>query len=1028
MQSLHRGRRMAAAAVTIVALVTGTAVAQADESTASAPSGPQVIGGTARFPQYAIPAELDLSALPSDADPEREVSAVVQLAGDSALSASADQRVSTADAALQVMAGQQASTDALAAAGATIEGNITTVLNAVRVRVKVKDLQGLASVAGVTAVHVSRLIERDNSNSNALSNVTAVWQDLGVTGVGMTVAVIDTGIDYYHADFGGMGGQAAYEADDGLAIEPGTFPTVKVTAGYDFAGDTYDPGSEDPDASQVPVPDPDPLDCEGHGSHVAGTAAGAGVLADGSTYAGPYDATTMDNEFLVAPGAAPEAFVQSYKVFGCTGSAEDDIILAAIDAAVANGADVINMSLGSDLGSNTDVISQAVEAASAAGVLVVASAGNAGPGAYLVGSPSTANSALSVAAVDAVPVIPGVAVSGAITALEQNSNLYEFTAPVTGELVDVGLGCDLADYAVAVGKIAITTRGTCDRVARPQLATQAGAVGVIFINDSPGLPPVEGPIEGATVPFVGVTPEDGAFFQAAVGQVITLDAGADLPNPGYRHLASFTSAGARVGDSALKPDIAAAGVSVLSAAAGSGTGGIRESGTSMSSPHTAGIALLVRQTHPDWDPAAIKAAMMSTADPEGVVDYSARSAGAGLADAPNAVDTVAFISTEDGLNNLSFGYAEMPRGFWDSKAFQITNTSGSPITYDLAGAIDDAGTGATLSVNPNTVTVAPGRSRTVWATLRITDPSAVPGAADSDGGGLTAIDGFVVAQPRETAVGVHRLVTPLLMVPNAVSNIRATGVRTHSTNSKGLKVPDRIKLYNAGNHAGDADFYQWALSDPENDVDSSVAPDIRDVGVQSFPFDETGDLLVFAINTYDSANTQSLFQYEVDIDTTGDNVADFYLAVLDYGALTTGSFDGTYASALFDVDFNLLSLFGASAPANGGIVEAPVPTAAMGNPGLFGFTVFAASAYYPTPEDADITDIGYYDATAPAVTATDPELGLFPFISLAPKEYVPVEVSVDKGAAYSQNALGWLVVTTDDAAGAREADQVPLHP
>lgn len=105
------------------------------------------------------------------------------------------------------------------------------------------------------------------------------------TGKGVRVGIIDTGIDYTHADFGGPGTVDAFEA----AGASNTFtPTAKVVGGYDFAGDDYnaDPASDTYDPN--PQPDPNPLDCNGHGSHVAGTTAGLGVASDGSTWSGGY--------------------------------------------------------------------------------------------------------------------------------------------------------------------------------------------------------------------------------------------------------------------------------------------------------------------------------------------------------------------------------------------------------------------------------------------------------------------------------------------------------------------------------------------------------------------------------------------------------------------------------------------------------------------------------------------------------------------------------------------------------------------
>src|SRR5215813_14907740 len=135
----------------------------------------------------------------------------------------------------------------------------------------------------------------------------------------------------------------------------------------------------------MPKPDPNPLDCNGHGSHTAGTLAGFGVLSNGARFGGPYNSTTVSSHtWNVGPGVAPEASLYAYRVFGCAGSS--NVVALAINRAVADGVDVISMSLGSALGGTTDPTSVAAQNAFNDGIAVVASAGNNGTNAYLVRS------------------------------------------------------------------------------------------------------------------------------------------------------------------------------------------------------------------------------------------------------------------------------------------------------------------------------------------------------------------------------------------------------------------------------------------------------------------------------------------------------------------------------------------------------------------------------------------------------------------------------------------------------------------
>ena len=292
--------------------------------------------------------------------------------------------------------------------------------NGIKVRIARKDVPALATLPNVVAVRGIQLQTPGNETSVPFLGVPGdVWEDLGRTGDGIKIAVIDTGFDYTHANFGGPGTVAAYNAANAAdtTLGPEDAPwfganAPKVKGGWDFVGDAYDAAADDGSPALTPHPDPDPLDCvytdgsSGHGSHVSGTATGFGVLADGTTYHGPYDSSTYDNDFLIGPGVAPEADLYGLRVFGCEGST--DVTTEAIEWAVENHMDVINMSLGSPFGRSDDPSAVASTNAAAAGVVVVTSAGNNGPSPYITGSPGTATGAIATAAVDSTQNFIGV--------------------------------------------------------------------------------------------------------------------------------------------------------------------------------------------------------------------------------------------------------------------------------------------------------------------------------------------------------------------------------------------------------------------------------------------------------------------------------------------------------------------------------------------------------------------------------------------------------------------------------------------
>src|SRR3989475_438372 len=297
--------------------------------------------------------------------------------------------------------------------GGTVVGSYQAAYNGIKVRIAHDRVKELAALPGVVAVRPLQLMKPDNVGGIPLTGPPAVGHPLGLHGGGVKIAIIASGIDYPHANCGGRGTAAAYtaaHARETLPADPRLFgPSApRIKGGKDLVGDSYNPDPSNPRTYQpIPYPDPNPLDCNGHGSHVAGTAAGSGVTSAGMTYAGPYNAATLaaPGNFNIGPGVAPKADLYALRVFGCEGPT--DVTVDAIEWAVDNDMDVINMSLGSTFGSKDDPSAVASTNAAKAGVIVVASAGNSGFSPYITGSPATADGALSVAANDPYPHFPG---------------------------------------------------------------------------------------------------------------------------------------------------------------------------------------------------------------------------------------------------------------------------------------------------------------------------------------------------------------------------------------------------------------------------------------------------------------------------------------------------------------------------------------------------------------------------------------------------------------------------------------------
>ncbi|MFL5960154.1 MAG: S8 family serine peptidase [Gaiellaceae bacterium] len=637
------------------------------------------------------------------------------------------------------------------------------VLAGIGVYTNVANFSALQHIGGVSAVYPIAPKTLSLSYSTVLVHAPQVWSAYDDLGANSTIAIIDSGVDYTHADLGGPGTTAAYQAALGSDTSTPTYPDPnKIVGGYDLVGDAYDAG--DPKHS-TPAPDPNPLDCEGHGTHVAGIAAGYGENPDGSTFTGDYatlpaDSASYQALFRIGPGMAPRAKLYAYKVFGCDGST--DVIAPAIDRAADPNGDgstsdhvgVINMSLGSDFTSPEDADSVAADNASRLGISVVVAAGNGGDLYDAGGSPSDAPRVISVAnsvdaysQIDTLHVGAPAGIAGAYGAERSDAYNWAGATDLAGNVVALSDpsnkdGCDAlssADAAAVSGKIAFLewtdTDATrrCGSATRSDNVAHAGAIGAILADDEETF--AAGIVGSASIPVVTVTKSAGAAIRSALAGGVTISGTSAgdfkqlLPGDDDKLNPSSSRGIGAAGD--VKPDVTGVGTSIFSASMGTGYQGISFSGTSMASPEVAGLAALVRTEHPDWNPEEVKADIVNTADQDlwtttghSGFRYAPNRVGAGRIDAKAALDNVvlAYVTDDPGAVSASFGPVAVSAPTKLTKKIAVVNKGGASPTYSVAYDPLTQIPGATYSVSPSSVTVGPGQTQAITLTLTI-DPS-----------------------------------------------------------------------------------------------------------------------------------------------------------------------------------------------------------------------------------------------------------------------------------------------------------------
>jgi minor extracellular serine protease Vpr len=952
--------------------------------------------------------------------------------------------------------------------GGHVLASYQAAYNGFKVQIAASQAAQLAALPGVTGVYTLPTYKPDNVHGVPLVGGPQVWDPVNGNfhGEGIKIADIDTGIDYTHADFGGSGNPADYLAALASDTQPASpwwfgLGAPKVKGGTDLVGDAYDASATLPDGSPDPAhttphPDPNPLDCNSHGTHTAGTMAGFGVLSDGTRYTGLYNATTVSsNTWNVGPGMAPKADLYAVKIFGCSGSTNE--VIDAIEWAVDHNMDVINMSLGSPFGATDTPDAVAATNAAKDGVIVVASSGNEGSNPYMTGDPASGSGVISAAASDPMPSLPTANLTllkadllsgGTLTAIDANGFTPLPAGPFHIQVIYsspgvISLGCYGQDPPIPANTFIVVARGTCARVAKAIFGQQAGAAGVIMVNDSAGFPPYEGPITGdpdppgpplfggfaytVTIPFLGVPSGAASQLIAADGGTLTLT-GSTIGNPGFGALASFSSWGPATGSSALKPNITAPGVSIFSAGMGTGIGALNDSGTSMAAPHVTGEAALVKQAHPDWRKVKYwTAAIENTADPSMVNGFSIRGAGSGFAQALPAVQTQVVALGDRDNGDLSFGFNELSRNFSDVGFIKLKNFGNSPATFSVTDALA-AGSPHTTAF-PSSVTVF-GHGGEAIVPVRLSVPAATAGGAVIPGTGpFSDVSGEITLTPAAGSNNGVTLRVPYYMVPQAVSD-----VELHSINSSQLRKTGHTNATVTNSHSvaatGTADWYAWGIKDKRDH--GLKSNDLKAVGAQSFPTapapsgDGTG-LLAFAIATNHRWSNAAMDEFDIFVDVNNDGTPDYDVVEADYGALTTGSFNGVAAVAVFDLNEGGGTIhYLADAPTDSSTMVLPVDFAQLtdstaatslgsANP-RFTYSVVATGLTDGTVDSSDTSAV--FNPYSPAVST-----GMFDI--LPPGGSATETLTVNAAEQAHSPALGWMVVSHENESN-NEANFIDL--
>jgi minor extracellular serine protease Vpr len=562
-------------------------------------------------------------------------------------------------------------------------------LNAVAVQLNGTPLETIARAPMVERAEYNVLYHPNLSESYKIINASDAWAAAGgrsTAGAGIKIGDIDTGIDELHPFFDPTGfsyppGFPKCDAADSFSHTPDQdckYVSPKVIVAKVFYNKARNRGL---DAQAI----------QDHGTHTAGIAAGVFPSEDAVV-----NGVTIDDMSGIAPGA----WLGNYNVFpDNVGNARSEDILNAVDAAIADGMDVLNLSLGGPFHGNQDLLALGLDNAVDAGLVVAVAAGNSGPGQGTLDSPGRARKVITVGASTnkhfvgqpfTYPASGGTTIGAAV------GDFDPLPAGSFGLYFNTQLnGCTSIDPG-ASGKVVVVDRGACTFSTKVRNAIAAGAIGVVVINNVAGDPVAMGKDGGGgdDLPAVMIGKNEGAALRTAnPPDASALATFQEFITTNQDILAGFSSQGPTAVDFAVKPDVTSVGVNVLSSITcvgkgpgcpGDGSGWAFFQGTSMSTPHIAGSAAVLLNLHPDWSPAQIKSALVNRADlvikdaVTGTHDVGPTAQGGGRENLSVAADATTW------MDPVSASFGRVTVGHPTSVTITLSNPTGTDETFSVS--------------------------------------------------------------------------------------------------------------------------------------------------------------------------------------------------------------------------------------------------------------------------------------------------------------------------------------------------------